>query len=174
MRRLACLLAVCALSACTSSRSDIRDEIVENPPSAAGPGRVTIWMSSAAPVVLNWPRVKTWNATIGRCSRSAIGPEVTATTDDGLPVAIRVLQPSGQQARLVAFIQYASDGTRPRSDEHDEQLLIVSDQPFLSAEASDTTKGDFSGGFTHAQVNEPPPADSSGTIAHVSWRCPRG
>jgi hypothetical protein len=173
MRRLACLLAVCFLSACTSSRNDLRDEIVENPPTAAGPGKLTIWMSAAAPVLPNWPRVMTWNATIARCSHSEIGPEVTATTDDGLPVAIRVLQPSGQQARLVAFIQYAPDGTPPRSDKHDEQLLIVSDQPFASAEAG-ATKGEFSGGFTHAPANEPPPSDSSGTIAHVSWQCPRG
>ena len=173
MRRLACLLAVCALSACTSNGSDIKDEIVENPPTAAGPGKVTIWMSSAAPVLPKWPRVKTWTGTIARCARGEIGPEVSAITDDGLPVAIRVLNPSGQQARLVAFIQYAPDGTPPRSDEHDEQLLIVSDQPFSSSEAG-ATKGDFSGGFTHAPADEPPPADSSGTIAQVSWQCPSG
>jgi hypothetical protein len=116
--------------------------------------------------------VKTWNAAISSCTQSATGPEVSATTDDGLPVAIRVVQPSGQQARLVAFIQYAPDGTPPRSDEHDEQLLIVSDQPF-SADPSEP-EGNFSGGFTHAPANEAPPVDSSGTIAHVSWQCPRG
>jgi hypothetical protein len=171
MRRLACLLAVCALSACTSSGSDIRDEIIENPPAAAGPGKATIWMSSAAPVLPKWPRVKTWNASIAACSRGEIGPEVIATTDDGLPMVIRVVQPSGQQARLVAFIQYAADGTPPRSDEQDEQLLIVSDQPFSSAEAGET-KGAFSGGFTHAPANQPPPGNSSGTVAHVSWQCP--
>jgi hypothetical protein len=173
MRRLACLLAVCALSACTSSGSNLRDEIVENPPTAAGPGKLTIWMSSPATVLPKWPRVKTWNATIARCSRGEMGPEVSATTDDGLPVTIRVLQPSGQQARLVAFIQYASDGAPPRSDQHDEQLLIVSDQPFSSTEGSDPIKGNFTGGFTHALANEPPPVDSSGTVAHVSWQCPR-
>ena len=129
--------------------SDIKDDIIENPPTA-GPGKVTIWMSSAAPVLPKWPRVKTWTGTIARCARGEIGPEVSATTDDGLPVAIPVLNPSGQQARLVAFIQYAPDGAPPRSDEHDEQLLIVSDQPFSFAEAG-ATKGDFSGGFTHAR-----------------------
>jgi len=168
MRRLACFLAVCAISACTSSESDIGDEIRENPPVVAGPGKVTIWMSSAAPVLPKWPRVKTWNASIARCSQSAIGPEVSATTDDGLPVAIRVLQPSGQQARLVAFIQYASDGTPPRSDELDEQLLIVSDQPFSSAEAG-ATKGDFSGGFSHAR-----PTSHRQRIRAARWRMSHG
>jgi hypothetical protein len=173
VRRLICLLAACALAGCASTSGDIEQEIKDNPPSAAGPGRVAIWMSSAAPVLPKWPRVKTWTGTIARCARGEIGPEVSATTDDGLPVAIRVLNPSGQQARLVAFIQYAPDGTPPRNDQHDEQLLIVSDQPFSSAEAG-ATKGDFSGGFTHAPTDEPPPADSSGTIAQVSWQCPSG
>jgi hypothetical protein len=173
MRRLICLLAACVLIGCASTSGDIEQEIKDNPPSAAGPGRVAIWMSSAAPLVPRWPRVKAWNASITHCAQGATGPEVTAVTEDGLPVAIRVLQPSGQQARLVAFIQYASDGAPPRSDQDDEQLLIVSDHPFSSADAG-ATKGNFTGGFTHAPANEPPPVDSSGTVAHVSWQCPSG
>jgi hypothetical protein len=173
MRRLICLLAASVLAGCASTSSDIEQEMKDNPPSAADPGRVAIWMSSAAPLVPGWPHVKTWNASITHCAREGTNPEVTAVTEDGLPVAIRVVQPAGQQARLVALIQYADDGTPPRNDEHDEQLLIVSDRPFSSADAS-TTKGSFSGGFTHAPADEPPPADSSGTIAEVSWQCPSG
>jgi hypothetical protein len=132
MRRLACLLAVCALSACTSGGSDLKDEIVDNPPTAAEPGKVTIWMSSPAPVLPEWPRVKTWNATIARRSQGEIGPEVIATPDDGLPVAIRVLQPSGQQARLVAFIQYASDGAPPLAGQQRAGVAGLLDPPPLS------------------------------------------
>jgi len=165
------MLAACVLTGCTSASSDITQEIKETPPSAAGPGQVTIWMSSPAPVVPTWPRVKSLNARVTQCSHDANGPNVSAITDDRLPVAIRVLDPTGEEARLVAFIQYAPDGSPPPSNEHDEQLLIVSDLPFPPARARDT-QGDFTGGFTHAPANESPPVDSSGTIAHVSWQCP--
>ena len=177
MRRLVCLLAVCALSGCTSTGSDIGQEIIKNPPATAGLGKVAIWASSAAPLLPKWPRVKTWSASVTRCNQGPTGPEVGAITDDGLPVIIEVLEPSGQEPRLAAVVQYASDGSPPRRDAHDEQLLIVSDRRFSPAEANDYRKGSFEGGFVHApvnEVNEPPSADGSGTVANVSWHCPDG
>lgn len=45
MRRLICFLAACLLSACTSTQSDIPQEIADNPPSTAAPGKVAIWVS---------------------------------------------------------------------------------------------------------------------------------
>lgn len=171
MRRLICLLGVCLLSACASTRSDMAEEMADNPPSTAAPGKVAIWTSSAAPLVARWPRVKTWNASVTSCAGDTTGPKVSAVTDDGLPVTIQVLQPSGQDARLAATIQYASDGSAPRRDDSDEQLLIVSDQTYSPEQANGNGETGFSGGFVHARVNEPPPSESSGTLAHVSWQC---
>jgi hypothetical protein len=88
MRRLICLLAVCALIGCTSSRRDITHEMTDNPPSTAAPGQVAIWASSAAPLLPNWPRVKTFAASVTGCRQGASGPEVIAVTNDGLPVTI--------------------------------------------------------------------------------------
>jgi hypothetical protein len=172
MRRLVSLLVICFISSCSSTQSDIQQEMADNPPSTAGVGEVAIWTSSAAPLVPNWPQVKTWKANIGSCTHSTTGPVVSATAEDGLPVTIQVLQPSGQEARLAATVKYASDGGAPRRDENDEQLLIVSDNVYSPDETSEGGEASFSGGFVHARVNEPPPSDSSGTLAHVSWRCP--
>lgn len=173
MRRLACLLVAWVLTGCTSSSSDIGKEMREHPPSTAGPGKVAIWTSSAAPVLAHWPRVKTWSGTIIRCDQGATGPEVGAMTDDGLPVTIQVLQPSGEEARLAAVVQYAPDGSPPHHDSQDQQLLIVSDQPF-SEEGDTYPQGSFDGGFVHAAANESPPGDSSGTFANVNWHCSEG
>jgi hypothetical protein len=100
MRRLICFSGVCLLSACTSTRNDVAQEMADNPPSTAAPGKVAIWASSAAPLLPEWSRVKTWNAGATSCTRGTTGPEINAITDDGLPVIIQVLQPSGQEARL--------------------------------------------------------------------------
>lgn len=150
MRRLICFLGVCLLSACTSTRSDVAQEMTDNPPSTAAPGKVAIWASSAAPLVPEWSRVKTWIASVTSCTRGATGPEINAITDDGLPVVIQVFQPSGQEARLAATIQYAPDGSSPRRDGNDEQLLIVSDQTYSHQQTGENGEASFSGGFVHA------------------------
>jgi hypothetical protein len=113
--------------------------------------------------------VKTWTAHITRCNPAA--PDVNAVTDDGLPVTVQVLQPSGQQARLAAMIEYAPDGGQPRQDANDVRVLVVSDDPLEPAAAEDGTRGDFSGGILHGPASGPPTGDSEGTVAHVSWRC---
>jgi hypothetical protein len=170
MRRLVCLLALCAVAGCTSSRPSITEEMKQHPPSSMGPGTVGIWATSATPLLPTWPRVKTWTARITSCNPGA--PDVSAVTEDGLPVTVRVLHPSGREARLAATVEYAPDGGQPRQDANDVRVLVVSEIPLEPAGAEDGTHGDFSGGIVHGPAGGAPTGDSEGTLAHVSWRCP--
>jgi hypothetical protein len=172
MRRLIYLLAVFVLTGCASAKSDSAQDVTDRPPSSAASGTVAIWTISGTPLLREWPRVKTWTGHITRCTRSTAGPEVDAVTDDGLPVAIEVVQPAGQLPRLAATVKYAVDGRQPHGAANDRRLLVVSEEPFVPEQAGDGTDGNFAGPITHGPEGEAPRGDGQGTLGHIAWRCP--